>query len=70
MLVIDKVEGNIIVCQDLENENMINICIDRFDFSPKEGDVCYLQNNKYIKDIEKTLERKKYINNICKDIFE
>lgn len=70
MLVIDRVEKNIIVCQDLDNENMININIDRFVFSPKEGDICFLENGKYVKDKKETLKRKEYMSNICKDIFE
>lgn len=70
MIVVDRIEENIIICQNLDNNKILNINIKEFEFKPKEGDVCYLKNSKYYINKDETLKRKEYIKKICDNIFE
>ena len=59
--IIDRFEGNFAVCQNLQNEKMQNIQKNLLPKNVKESDVIFFEDNKYFFDEEKTLERKKII---------
>lgn len=70
MLVVDRIEENLVVCQDVETEKIFKIDISKFKNVPKESDVIKKSFGKYITDEKKTNKRKEYIKNITNDIFE
>ena len=69
ILVIDRFEGNFAVCENRENNKIINIPIVKLPEQAKEGDVIKFKNNKYELDIEKRQEIEEEINNKLKNLF-
>ena len=70
LLVIDRFEENIAVCENRETRKMINIDLSELPNELKEGDVIKKVNNKYELDEEKTAEIEERINEKVKDLFE
>ena len=68
-LIIERFEGNFAVCED-ENKNIINIKKEEIPEDAKEGDILVLEKNKYIVDYTETQNRKKYIQELTKDLWE
>ena len=69
ILVIDRFEGDFAVCEDRENEEMVNIEISKLPQNIKEGDVIKSKNNKYELDEEKRKEIEERINNKINNLF-
>jgi len=69
MLIVDRIESNIAVCED-ENKNMININLEEFAESPKDGDVIELIDGKYIINNEETEKRKNSIEQDFYNLFQ
>lgn len=61
--IIDRVEGNVAVCENYATMEMLNIVLSDIQDGAKEGDVVYIKDDKYFIDKEKTAELK---NNIIK----
>lgn len=68
-LVIDRFEGNFVVCED-ENKNIVNIKKEDIPKEVKEGDILVEKNGKYVIDYVKIKDRKKYIEDLTKDLWE
>ena len=68
--IVDRIEGNSIVIEDL-NENVIILEKNLVEGNPKEGDVLIkLEDNKYIVDINATIDRKNKIQALMKGMWE
>lgn len=68
-LIIDRFEDEYAVCED-ENKKILNINKSKIQKQAKEGDIIIYRNGTYILDKEKTLNRKKYIEELTKDLWE
>ena len=68
-ITIDRFEGNYAVCQK-EDRKMINIDISKIPSNSKDGDILYIENNKISIDSKLNKDRKKYIKEITKDLWE
>ena len=68
-LVVDRFEDDCVVCED-ENQNMVNILKDEIEGDVKEGDILAFYDGKYIVDKEETVDRKEYIEDLIKDLWE
>lgn len=68
-LIVDRLEEEYIVCED-ENKNIVNILKDEVEDEVKEGDILIFVDGKYIVNKEKTKDRKEYIENLIKDLWE
>ncbi len=67
--IVDRIEGNIAVCED-ENGNMVDILLSNFEEDAHEKDVVEYVGNSYKLLKKETRERKKYIENLAKDIWK
>lgn len=70
ILVIDRFEGDLAVCENRETKQMINIEKSDLPDDIKEGDIVKKINNNYELDFEKTKEIEERINEKVKDLFE
>lgn len=68
-LIIDRFEDEYAVCED-ENKKILNINKSKIPKQAKEGEIIIYRNGTYILDKEKTLNRKKYIEELTKDLWE
>ena len=68
-LIVDRLEEEYIVCED-ENKNIVNILKDEVEDEVKEGDILIFVDGKYIVNKEKTKDRKEYIKDLIKDLWE
>ena len=68
-LIVDRLEEEYIVCED-ENKNIVNIIKDEVEDEVKEGDILIFVDGKYIVNKEKTKDRKEYIQDLIKDLWE
>ena len=68
-LIIDRFEDEYAVCEDA-NKKILNINKSKIPKQAKEGDIIIYTDGKYILDKEKTLNRKKYIEELTKDLWE
>lgn len=67
--IIDRIEEDYIILEN--NGNITNIKKREIKFSIKEGDILVKnKEGKYILDKEATVERKKHIENLTKDLWE
>lgn len=67
--IIDRIEEDYIILEN--NENIKNIKKREIKFSIKEGDVLIKnKDGKYILDKDATVERKDYIEDLTKDLWE
>ena len=69
MLIVDRIESNFAVCED-EKQNMINIKLEDFVETPRDGDVIELIDGKYIINKEETEKRKKNIEQDFYNLFQ
>ena len=70
ILVVDRFEGNIAVCEDRETGEMTNIEITKLPEGVLEGDVLNYKNGEYAIDVEKRKEIEDRINNKVKNLFD
>lgn len=68
-LIIDRFEEEYAVCED-ENKKILNINKSKIPKQAKEGDIIIYRDGTYILDKEKSLNRKKYIEELTKDLWE
>ena len=69
MLIVDRFEDEYVVCED-ENKKMINIKKNQIEGYVKEGDILLNIKGKYIIDKKETINRKKHIEELTKDLWE
>lgn len=69
MLIVDRFEDEYVVCED-ENKKMINIKKNQIEGWVKEGDILLNIKGKYIIDKKETINRKKHIEELTKDLWE
>ena len=67
--VIDRIEDNLVICQD-ENFNTIKINKELIVGILKEGYIIRKENEKYILDEKKTIERNKKIKELMKGMWQ
>ena len=60
-LAVDRIEGNIIVCQDLDTKEMIEIERKVFSFDLSDGDIIVFEDGNYKKDDNLKDKRRKEI---------
>ena len=58
---VDRIEGSIVVLENLEDTTIVKININDIDFKVKEKDILINTNNKYIKDDNEKENRIKII---------
>jgi len=58
---VDRIEGNIIILQNLESKEMKEIDKDILDFEVNDGDIIIYENNQYRKDDNAKEDRLKMI---------
>lgn len=68
-LIIDRFEEEYAVCED-KNKKILNINKSKIPKQAKEGDIIIYRDGRYILDKGKTLNRKKYIEELTKDLWE
>lgn len=68
-LIIDRFEDEYAICED-KDKKILNINKSKIPKQAKEGDIIIYREGKYILDKEKTLNRKKYIEELTKDLWE
>jgi len=68
-LIIDRIEGEFAICEK-ENKHIISIPIKDIPFNVKEGDVLIVEGNAYKLDNEVTKTKKKYIEDLTKDLWK
>ena len=61
MYTVDRIEDDIVILENRNNNTMIEVDIQELDFDINEGDILDYIDNKYIKNIEKTENKKKDI---------
>ena len=69
MYTVDRIENNIIVCED-ENGELCEIVREEYMHEIKEGDIIKKENEKWVVDVDKTMERKKYIEELTKNMWK
>lgn len=69
MLIVDRFEDEYVVCED-ENKEMINIKKNQIEGCVKGGDILLNIKGKYIIDKKETINRKKHIEELTKDLWE
>lgn len=62
IFIIDRTEGNFVICEDFFSGKQKEVPITSISSNFKEGDVLVKEDNSYIIDVEKTIERKVKIN--------
>lgn len=68
-LIIDRFEDEYAICED-KDKKILNINKSKIPKQAKEGDIIIYREGEYILDKEKTLNRKKYIEELTKDLWE
>ena len=69
ILVVDRFEGNIVVCENRESGEMVNIEEDKLPENIKEGDVLKYKNGQYSIDYEERAAIEERINDKLKNLF-
>lgn len=70
ILVIDRFEGGIAVCEERETGRMINIKKEILPIEANEGDIIRYKNCEYVIDYEEKQTIKNRINEKVKNLFE
>lgn len=70
VLVVDRFEGNIAVCEDRDTEEITNIDKSELPEDIREGDVLKFNNNKYEIDEEMRKEIEERIKSKIRNLFE
>ena len=69
MLIVDRFEDEYVVCED-KNKKMINIKKNQIEGCVKEGDILSNIKGKYIIDEKETINRKKHIEELTKNLWK
>lgn len=69
-MVVDRIEGKIAVCENVEKREMIEVAIELLPKQCKEGSVILYENGEYLLDIEGEEERKQRIKEKMKKLWD
>ena len=61
MYTVDRIEDDIVILENRNNNTMIEVDIQEFDFDINDGDIIDYIDNKYVKNKEKTENKKRDI---------
>lgn len=61
MYTVDRIENGIVILENRDNNTMIEVNICEFDFDINDGDIIDYIDNKYVKNKEKTENKKRDI---------
>ena len=70
MIVIDRFEGNIAVCENRQTKEIINIERSKLPENVREGDVIIFSNNKYSIDYQERNKIEERIKSKVENLFE
>ena len=68
--IIDRIENNMVICENQETKKMENFDKSRFPEQIKDGDVVIRENDTFRIDEEETENRKEYIENLMKKLMK
>ncbi len=68
--IIDRIENNMVICENQETKKMENFDKSMFPEQIKDGDVVIRENDKFRIDEEETKNRKEYIENLMKKLMK
>lgn len=68
--IIDRIEENIVVCENQETKKMENFKIEQFPEGIKDGDIVILKDEKFEKDESETKNQKEKINELMKKLMK
>lgn len=66
---VDRVEKDIVVCEDINNSNIYNINKSVIPFKVRENDTIEYNNSGFVLNVNETKKRKEYIKNLVKDLW-
>lgn len=69
-MVVDRIEGKIAVCENVEKREMIEVAIELLPKQCKEGSVILYENGEYLLDIEGEEERQQRIKEKMKKLWD
>ena len=67
---IDRFEGKIAVCEELNTKKIVDISVELLPSNCKEVDIIFLKDGKYVKDIETTKKEKEEISSMVNNLFK
>lgn len=68
--IIDRIEKNIVVCENQDTGKMEEYNIEQFPQDIKEGDCIELIENKFVIDVDETKKRKEKIDELMKKLMK
>lgn len=68
--IIDRIEKNIVICENQETKKMENFDLEKFPEGVKDGDIVILKNEKFEKDENETKTRKQKIEELMKKLMK
>lgn len=68
--IIDRIENNIVICENQETKKMENFKIEQFPKEIKDGDIVILENEKFKIDKEETKTKKQEIEELMKKLMK
>ena len=68
--IIDRIENNLVICENQDNGKMEEFNIDQFPENIKEGDCLNFIKNKFEIDEDETKSRKKKIDELMKKLMK
>ena len=69
MIIIDKIESGIAVCEHTLNGALLPISLSEIEGTPKEGDLLVLRNGKYLVDVLATARRREEMQQKLRSLF-
>lgn len=68
--IIDRIENDIVICENQETNKMENFKIEQFPEGIKDGDIVILENDKFKLDKEETKTKKQEIEELMKKLMK
>lgn len=68
--IIDRIEENIVICENQETKKMEQFNKEQFPNNIKEGDIVYLEENKFKVNLNETDKKKKEIEELMKKLMK
>lgn len=68
--IIDRIEENIVICENQETKKMEQFNKEQFPNNIKEGDIVYLEENKFKVNLNETDKKKKKIEELMKKLMK
>lgn len=68
--IIDRIENNIVICENQENKKMENFKIEQFPKEIKDGDIVILENGEFRIDKQETKTKKQEIEELMKKLMK